>query len=181
MRPSESFVGQPIRSIQTMLRVIAENDQSIPTVVPDGIFGPATMNAVTAFQNKHGIPVTGIIDQTTWDKIYSEYEDAVINVYKAEPIEIIIDPGKVFRRGEFSPYLYLSQSMLLYLSKYHELTEPSHNGILDDPTSQALAGFQILSDLPPTGELDRKTWKYLVKQFTLNANLKHPAQTEIWE
>ena len=29
MRPAESFVGQPIRSLQTMLRVIAENDPRI--------------------------------------------------------------------------------------------------------------------------------------------------------
>ena len=48
MRPPESFVGQPIRSLQTMLRVIAENDPSHPTLVPDGIYGPETVDAVAA-------------------------------------------------------------------------------------------------------------------------------------
>ena len=40
MRPAESFIEQPVRSLQTMLRVLAEDDQRLPTVVPDGIYGP---------------------------------------------------------------------------------------------------------------------------------------------
>lgn len=175
MRPAESFVGQPIRSLQTMLRVLSEDDPSLPAVVPDGIYGSNTMNAVSAFQRRNGLTVTGVTDQATWDQIYAAYEEAFIRIHKAEPIEIIMDPGKVFRRGEFSPYLYLMQSMLLYLSAFHDISEPSHNGTLDDPTAQALAGFQVLAGLPPTGELDKKTWKYLVKQFTLNVNHFDPA------
>ena len=175
MRPAESFVGQPIRSLQTMLRVLSEDDPSLPAVVPDGIYGTNTMNAVSAFQRRNGLTVTGVTDQATWDQIYNAYEEAFIRIHKAEPIEVIFDPGKVFRRGEFSPYLYLMQSMLLYLSAFHDISEPSHNGTLDDPTAQALAGFQVLAGLPPTGELDKKTWKYLVRQFTLNANHFDPA------
>ena len=43
MRPNESFVGQPVRSLQTMLRVIAELDENQPSVVPDSIYGPNTV------------------------------------------------------------------------------------------------------------------------------------------
>ena len=171
MRPEESFVEQPIRSLQTMLRVIAEDDRTLPTVVPDGIYGQDTMTSISAFQRRYGIPVTGVTDQQTWDAIVRIYEDALIRVNKAQPIEIILDPGQVFRMGDSSPYLYLLQSMLLYLSQSHpDISEPSHNGVLDTPTSQALAGFQVLAGLEPTGEMDKKTWKYLVQQFTLNAN-----------
>jgi len=82
-----------------------------------------------------------------------------------------MDPGKVYKLGDSSPYLYLMQSMLLFLSQVHpNITPPSHTGTLDNSTSEALAGFQILAGLEPTGELDKKTWKYLVNQFTLNAN-----------
>ena len=171
MRPAESFVGQPIRSLQTMLRVIAEADNTLPTVVPDGIYGQDTITAVSTFQRRNGIPVTGVADQQTWDKIVEVYEEALIQVGKAEAIEIIMDPGQVYRLGDSSPYLYLLQSMLLYLSQSHpDISEPAHNGVLDSPTSQALAGFQALAGLEPTGELDKKTWKFLVRQFTLNAN-----------
>lgn len=171
MRPEESFVSQPIRSLQTMLRVIAEDDRTLPTVVPDGIYGQETITAVSAFQRRNGLPVTGVADQQTWDAIVPVYKDALVRIDKAQPIEIIMDPGKVYHLGDYSPYLYLTQSMLLYLSQLHpSIDTPTHTGTLDSPTSEALAGFQLLAGLPPTGELDKLTWKYLVNQFTLNAN-----------
>ncbi len=176
MRPAESFVGQPVRSLQTMLRVLAEDDRRLPTVIPDGIYGPGTMHAVSAFQRQKGLPATGIADQPTWELIVQSYEPALIRVGKAEPIEILMDPGKVFRYGESSPYIYLLQSLLTQLSQDHPtINRPEHTGVLDDSTTRALASFQELSDLPRTGELDKITWKHLVLQFTLNAH-HHEAQ-----
>lgn len=171
MRPGESFVEQPVRSLQTMLRVISEDDNRLPTVVPDGIYGPTTMQAVSAFQRQNGLPVTGVADQITWEQIVAVYEPAMIRVGKAEPIEIIMDPGKVFRLGDSSPYIYLLQSMLIQLSNDHPIiNRPDHSGVIDASTSDALASFQRLSALPVTGELDKITWKHLVRQFTLNAH-----------
>ncbi len=171
MRPPESFVEQPIRSLQTMLRVIAEDDGRFPTVVPDGIYGPTTMQAVTTFQRQQGLPITGLADQPTWELIVKAYEPALIRVGKAQPIEIVMDPGQVFRRNDISPYIYLLQSMLTQLSKDHPtIPLPPHTGIVDEPTSESIAAFQKLANLPITGELDKITWKHLVHQFTLNAH-----------
>lgn len=171
MRPSESFIEQPIRDLQTMLRVLSEDDRSLPTVVPDGIYGPSTMRAVTAFQRREGIPATGIVDQPTWDQIVNVYEPALIRVGKAQPIEVILDPGQVFRLGDSSPYIYLLQSMLTQLSKDHPtIPPPSHSGIMDDDTVRSLRAFQQLADLTQTGEFDKITWKHLVHQFELNAH-----------
>lgn len=178
MRPGESFVWQPVRSLQTMLRVIAEDDPSLPTVIPDGIYGPSTMIAVTAFQRREGIPVTGITDEYTWDQVVAAYEPALIRVGKAEPIEILLEPGQVILIGESSPYIYLLQGMLAQLSKDHsDIQLPAMTGVLDFDTSESLRGFQLLSGLPNTGTLDRITWKHLVRQFTLNA--AHNAGTGI--
>jgi len=170
MRPGESFVEQPVRSLQTMLRVIAEDDRSMPTVIPDGIYGPSTMIAVTAFQRREGIPVTGITDEKTWDRIVAAYEPALIRVTKAEPIEILLEPGQIILVGESSPYVYLLQGMLAQLSKDHaSILLPGLSGVLDLDTSDSLRGFQTLAGLPVTGTLDKITWKHLVRQFTLNA------------
>ena len=171
MKPGESFVGQPIRSLQTMLRVIAEDDPRLPTVIPDGIYGQTTMQAVVAFQRLYGLPVTGIADQDTWEEIVAVYEQALVRIGPAEPIEILIEPGQVFRIGDSNAYIYLLQSILTQLSKENPtINKPDHNGTFDDPTSEALAAFQLLAGLPPTGELDKITWKYLANQFTLSAN-----------
>lgn len=171
MKPGESFVRQPIRSLQTMLRVLAEDDTSLPTVVPDGIYGPATMQSVSTFQRKYGLPVTGVVNQQTWDTIVNVYEPALVRIDKAEPIEIILDPGQVFRYGDSSPYIYLLQAMLTQLANDHPAIEqPGNSGVIDEATATSLKGFQKLSGLEETGEFDKITWKHLVKQYTLNAN-----------
>ena len=171
MRPAESFIEQPIRSLQTMLRVIAQDDPRLPSVIPDGIYGPTTMNSVTAFQRLYALPITGVADQNTWEQIVKIYEDSLIRVDQAEPIEIILEPGEIFKIGDSNAYIYLLQSILVQLSKDNPtIASPNHNGVFDNATSEALAAFQLLAGLPPTGEMDKITWKYLSKQFTLSAS-----------
>lgn len=171
MRPPESFVEQPVRSLQTMLRVLAEDDRSLPTVVPDGIYGPSTMNAVTAFQRREGLPITGIVDQNTWEGVVAAYEPAIIRIGKAQPIEILLEPGEVLRSGDSSPYIYLVQAMLTQLSNDHPtIVPPGSSGVIDVTTEDAVTQFQQLAGLPVTGAVDRITWKHLVLQFTLNAH-----------
>ncbi len=171
MKPAESFIEQPVRSLQTMLRVLAEDDPQLPTVVPDGIYGPSTMHAVSAFQRQNSLPVTGITDQKTWDNIVQIYELAIIRIGKAQPIEIVLDPGEVFRFGDSSPYIYLLQGMLTQLSNDHpSISPPTNTGIMDECTVKSLSDFQKLNNLPDTGEFDKVTWKHLVLQFNLNAH-----------
>lgn len=168
MRPGESFINQPIRSLQTMLRVIAENDPSHISLIPDGIYGPETVKAVSVFQRKHGLPVTGVTDLSTWDAIHAVYEPALIEQDQAHPLYILLNPGRVIRRGERSAYVLLSQAMLVTLAEiYSSIGMPTHSGILDDPTADSLMSFQQLSQLPMTGNLDKHTWKHLALQYPL--------------
>ncbi len=172
MRPPESFVGQPIRSLQTMLRVIAENDSSYLPVIPDGIYGPETMSAVSAFQRNHGLPVTGVTDQATWEAVVAVYDPALIEQDEAYPLFLVLNPSQVIRRGERHPHVYVLQSILALLSQqYTSIAQPSQTGLLDDQTSDSLASFQYLSGLPSTGHLDKTTWKHLTLQYPLAANL----------
>ena len=171
MRPEESFIEQPIRSLQTMLRVIAEDDPGLPSVIPDGIYGPGTMVAVTAFQRREGLPITGITDEITWERIVAAYEPARTRIDKAEPIEILLEPGEIIALGQSSPYIYLLQSMLIQLAKDNgSINRPPHTGVLDNETYRSVKAFQDLAGLPVAGTLDRITWKHLVRQFTLNAS-----------
>lgn len=173
MRPSESFIGQPIRSLQTMLRVIAEHDPSHPTLVPDGIYGPETMQAVSIFQRKHGLNVTGVADQPTWETIVAVYEPALVELDEAQPLEIILNPKQVIRKGERHPHVYLIQAILAVLSDaYDSIPRPSHTGLLDDATADSLAAFQALAGLSMTGHLDKNTWKQLALHYPLAANLQ---------
>lgn len=172
MRPNESFIGQPIRSLQTMLRVLAEDSPEYQRIIPDGIYGPDTMRAVTIFQRKHGLAPTGLTDQETWEAVVAQYEPALIRRDQAHPLQIILNPGQVIRRGERHPHIYLVQAMLIVLAEtYESIARPENTGILDEITADALASFQELSNLPITGQLDKETWKHLVLHYPLAANL----------
>ena len=171
MRPDESFLCQPIRSLQTMLHTIAQWDHRIPDVIPDGIYGPTTMQSISAFQRQNGLPVTGIANQETWDEVVEVYEFARIDVGPAEPIEIIIDPGRVYRSGDAHPHIYLIQSILTVLAQdYQSIQAPEHTGVMDEDTISAVLDFQKLAGLDPTGEVDKVTWKHISRHFTLNVH-----------
>lgn len=172
MRPPESFIAQPVRSLQTMLRVIAQEDARQPSLIPDGIYGNQTMSAVMAFQRNHGLPATGVTDQATWESIHAEYEPALIRVGQAQTVEILLDPGHVIRKYDREPNVHLIQAMLQVLSEvYGSISPPGRSGILDEATSVSIESFQELSGLPQTGELDKITWKHLALHYTLASNL----------
>ena len=155
-----------------MLRTIAEADDRYNSVIPDGIYGPQTVAAVSVFQRNHGLPVTGITDQLTWDTIAAAYEPALIQVDQAQTVEIILNPNEVLYRNQESPYLYVAQALLTVLSEtYSSIGRPSFTGVLDAQTADALSSFQALSNLPMTGNLDKITWKQLALHFPLAANL----------
>lgn len=65
--------GQKVRQVQEHLDAIATVYTAIPRVNPDGIYGPATANAVREFQSVFGLPQTGMIDFATWYKISHIY------------------------------------------------------------------------------------------------------------
>ena len=65
--------GEKVRQMQEQLRVISGAYPAIPKVEADGIYGPATAQAVEKFQSVFGLPVTGTVDYSTWYKISEIY------------------------------------------------------------------------------------------------------------
>lgn len=65
--------GEKVRQLQNQLNRIARNYPAIPQVVPDGIYGSATADAVRTFQRIFGLPQTGITDYPTWYEISDIY------------------------------------------------------------------------------------------------------------
>lgn len=65
--------GNKVRQMQEQLNVIAGAYPAIPKITADGIYGPATAEAVRVFQKVFGLPQTGEVDYTTWYKISEIY------------------------------------------------------------------------------------------------------------
>lgn len=65
--------GDKVRQLQYMLSVLSSYIPGIPPLNIDGIFGPATREAVLAAQRRFLLPETGSVDPATWDEIYDQY------------------------------------------------------------------------------------------------------------
>lgn len=65
--------GDKVRQMQEQLNVIAGAYPLIPKIQADGIYGPATAEAVRVFQSVFGLPQTGTVDYRTWYKISEIY------------------------------------------------------------------------------------------------------------
>ena len=65
--------GAKVRQLQEQLNVIAGAYPALPKIQTDGVYGPATAEAVRKFQEIFGLPQTGTVDYRTWYKISQIY------------------------------------------------------------------------------------------------------------
>ena len=156
------FIGRPVTSLQTMLRVVAMQDQSLPIVIPDGIYGPQTVRAVTALQRREGLPCTGITDEATWNAIRSCYAAAKVEMSPAAPLEIEIPPHQVILEGSDNLHVLLIQAMLHNLHQvYANIPDCSQTGVCDGITVEAVKALQHCCGMTESGILDKRLWQLL--------------------
>ena len=61
--------GESVRIIQRYLNIVAQGNSAIPAIAVDGIFGPRTKAAVTAFQRSLGIEQNGAVGPVEWAEL----------------------------------------------------------------------------------------------------------------
>ena len=168
MNTPSSYVGQPIRSLQTMLRTIAHADETLLKLVPDGIYGPNTVQAVREFQRQNGLPVTGETDNATWNQLVAVYTVQSPSVLPAAQVTVRWTPNRSLAAGSRNSHLFLIQSMLRSLGRFYANAPAlTVTGVHDAPSVAAVKWLQKLAALPPTGEIDQTTWAYLSGLYTL--------------
>lgn len=152
----------PIYDLQTMLRTILPGR----LLNPDGIYGNETKSAVTEFQRIYALPVTGITDLATWERLHEEYQKKLIHQEKAETLQIVLQPDQVIKIEEENLHLYLIQAILIALGElYLELPKVRVTGKNDPQTQSAIRWIQGKAALKQTGELDKTTWQHLTHQY----------------
>lgn len=153
------MLNASVFALQSALYQLARSGAAIPLLLPDGIFGPETSNALMLFQRKNRLSPTGIADYLTWTELFRQ-----ANRLQAQPsVSIAPFPNKGFYPiGARGDLLYIVQSMLSTTSNHFaNIPTVTYTGVLDEETAQALRVIQQTSDLSPTGALDQRTWDAL--------------------
>ncbi len=161
-----------ILAFQTMLRLISEADDRLPTVSVDGVFGDGMENATKEFQRFYGLPVTGVVDYDTWERAAEEYErlvDELAPPKMISPFPHIRD--YTIKKGERSDLVLILQIML---SSLHILYDETENvvlsGVYDSRTDAAVKRFQVRNLITPNGYVDKETWDRMARQYNLSVH-----------
>ena len=77
--------GEDVRALQGYLNYIARAYPAIPTVAEDGVFGPATAAAITAFEELFSLPPSrGAVNAALWQSITRVYDDLYLSAQASE-------------------------------------------------------------------------------------------------
>ena len=160
-------------NLQTYLRAQRSVDPTFPSVPIDGIYGDQTRFALTEFQRRNGLAVSGVADRETWELLYREYLE--IEELNSLPGPIIFFPSHpkdhTIKLGDVSFLVATLQYMINEISLIHNnLPTLEISGEYDEATKKAVAAFQEQSRLTPTGATDRKTWNAIARIFNLSSH-----------
>ncbi len=150
-----------IRELQKMLYGISLYHTAIPRIIPNGIYGAESEQAVRDFQQEFGMHVTGEANQATWDKIVAVYQQLIGT--PPQPLHAFPQkPGTVIMAGEHGFPVLIIQAILFALSEHYANILPCPmTGEFDNDTLRSLQLFQKLCIYPVTGCVDCSTWNML--------------------
>ncbi|MGL5150895.1 MAG: peptidoglycan-binding protein [Clostridium sp.] len=159
----EGARGKVVSELQYYLKAIGEFYDELPIIKSDGIFGPATKNAVIAFQRKFGLSPDGIVGPLTWNKIYEIYLSVKSQIDEGSQEEY---PGYLIKEGMRGREIEKIQSYLKALSyKYPSISKLNVDGIFGGATKKSVMDFQRLFDLRVDGIVGPATWNRLYEEY----------------
>ena len=71
--------GDAVRSFQEYLNFLSAYYPSIPSIEADGVFGPATLRALLAFEEQFGLPPAEAVNAAVWNAVAREYDDLYLS------------------------------------------------------------------------------------------------------
>lgn len=150
LKPGDT--GEQVRELQHRLFQTAWFSETMT-----GTYDEATETAIKGFQEKREFPMTGIVDQQTWDKLVEMSEtpthDQMHNILKPGP--------KLLGSDDSGDKVRDAQARLKQIAWYFgDIT-----GTYDANTAKVVKGFQEKRKIPVTGEIDQRTMDRL-KEMT---------------
>ncbi len=150
--------GMEVRLVQFWLRLAADNYSGLSHVTVDGSYGPATVRAVTAFQNRFSLAADGVTGRSTWNKL-KEVALAVAN----KIVDYGVAPGQftaTVRQGSSGTAVRAVQFYLRRLAAYYsDVPTVTVDGTFGAATTRAVRAWQERAGLTVDGTVGRLTWQ----------------------
>ncbi len=159
--------GQPVRSLQYYLNVIAYFNPSIPSVTADGVFGADTEAQVRAFETFYGLNPDGIVDFRTWQLIQQIYDDILAGLPEGyEQGAAGLYPGYNLTPGLANDDVRELQTYLRVIgANYRDIPQVQVTGVFDAQTEAAVRRFQELFGLDVSGVVGAPTWDAIAREY----------------
>ena len=162
--------GQDVEALQYYLAFIGYFYPYLPPIPITGYFGEMTRDAVFAFQNFYGLPVTGVVDANVFSRVEQVYREAVSELpanYQSaigEPY-----PGRFLTEGDRGDSVYIIQGYLDTIGKnVPEIPVIAVDGIFGPRTKAAVIALQSYLGIEETGAIGPVEWAEII---TLGNNL----------
>ena len=137
-----------VANLQYMLGVVSAFNADIPEPDRQGVYGEATQQAVTAYQESQNLPPTGTVNEQTWDALYDSFsaiERGIfrdVSIFRFPPMAAADTPTEV-------------HAQLTAVSQAFPSVAPP--GTTNAQMQQSIADWQRVMGLRPTGHADEKT------------------------
>lgn len=163
-RLTEGMSGPGVQLLQYFLAIVGEFYDALPRWQAgqlDGMFGPQTREAVTAYQQLVGLPMTGAVDRETWYALLSTYQSVLLSQPEQEWLEQFVGLPETFLvKGMRGKAVRQAQQLINIIARgYAEVPAVAEDGIFGDATESSVASIQSLLGLPATGAIGPLTWE----------------------
>ena len=157
--------GIEMEYIHYYLDAISFVDPDIPHLKTNSVFNDNTKAMVMAFQQKYGLPVTGVITYADW-KILQEVYNKLLKSFPSEYSAYVNElyPDYFLSRGTSGDDVKRLQGFLLKICQYDKsIPGVRVNGIFDELTENSVKKIQTDYDLGVTGLVGPFSWRKIVE------------------
>lgn len=163
----EGSQGTGVRTVQYYLNILAYFNPALAAPPLDGVFGPATTNAVRVFQQYYGLPVTGVVNTATWNvlnRIYSETVEFLPQGYSGDFAKLY--PGYILTEGMSGENVRDLQTYLSVIGQnLNSIPVIPVTGYFGSQTRDAVTAFQNAFGINPSGAVGAVTWNTIAQQY----------------
>lgn len=160
--------GTAVGWVQYLLAYIGEYYEEVQQPDVTGVFDDVTQSAVKGFQDKFNLPVTGVVDEETFNALVVTYWSVLATTQWPDLSLNGAYPGFVLTQNSAGPVVLFLQQMINDIAlRFCVIDFVPEDGFFGAETRAAVESFQKGFGLEVTGFVDRATWDAIYEYYAL--------------